>query len=112
MAAAGDQLHRPHAQPEPQGAAYVRREGDQGERGDEGLSDGHLLAQAQLNHREVFPLPTTKEFSIHLSENVDFKEKTTTFTWYTFVDLQGFGQFDSTVPSNILSKSIETADLL
>ena len=66
MAAAGDQLHRPHAQPEAQGAAYVRSEGDQRERGDEGLGDGHLLAQAQLNHREVLPLPSTEELSIHL----------------------------------------------
>ena len=61
-----DELHRPHAQPQPQGAANVRHEGDQRERGDEGLGDGHLLTQAQHNHRELLPLPSTKELSIHL----------------------------------------------
>ena len=40
-----NELHGPHAQPEPQGAAQPRQEGGDGELWDVGLSHLHLLLQ-------------------------------------------------------------------
>ena len=65
---AADCLHRPHPQPQPQGAPRVRQEGDQGERGDERLRDAHLLVQGELKHGEVCPLPSTKKLPVYLLE--------------------------------------------
>ena len=63
---ATDCLHRPHPQPQAQGAPRVRQEGDQGERGDERLRDPHLLVQGELKHGEVCPLPSTKKLPVYL----------------------------------------------
>ena len=110
---AAEELHRPHPQPQPQGAPRVRQEGDQGERGDERLRDPHLLVQGKFKHWEVFPLSSTKKLPVYLLETDRYID-TIKICWYlsTLVDLQGFGQFDSTVPSNKLSKSIGIAELL
>ena len=62
----GDELHRPHPQPQPQGAPRVRQEGDQRERGDEGFGYAHLLVQAQLKHGEVCPFPSSKKLPVYL----------------------------------------------
>ena len=50
-----DELHRPHAQPEPQGAAQTRQEGGDRELWDVGLSHLHLLLQGKAEASVITP---------------------------------------------------------
>ena len=51
---AADDLHRPHSQPEAQGAAQVGDEGGEGELGNVGLGHRHLGVDVQSKRRGNF----------------------------------------------------------